>query len=426
MKKITALLLAVVLVLGMLSGCQEKMTAQTLAEKMTEVGTAVTESSGKMSLEMVLNMSMTGFSMDYGVKLAADYAMINDPVACFVDATMTMEAMGTSESYDMQIYVGEENGETVMYDYDGATETWTRSVSDSVGEAKGMTNVVAIDLESLPAESLVLAEEKQTIGEREVYVLTATVTGDQMNEMMAGMMENMTAATDAETAALLEELDFSALTAVVNYYVDCENYQTLQMDMEIQGFGDVLNSLFATLMGEAMGVDAEEYGITMDITTLKASMTDLVYENVEVPTVPQEAIDAAAMNPLQEDGSYVLRLNDAAVRVVPPEGFEGYAMDSLNLTLYTEDYMTTVQVSLMEDFTAADLAEQASYMAEYYGEMTYGEVVNGFENVTFADDASMCIAWKELDGCVVLVDIYTDETMPDIPTVLNAIQDYEG
>ena len=60
MKKIVALSLCLILVLGLLAGCEKAMDAKTLLQKMEEVSKNQTAMSGKMSMEMDMSMGITG------------------------------------------------------------------------------------------------------------------------------------------------------------------------------------------------------------------------------------------------------------------------------------------------------------------------------------------------------------------------------
>ena len=84
-------------------------------------------------------------------------------------------------------------------------------------------------------------------------------------------------------------LDMSALTVPMTMYIDTKTYLPVQMEMEIQGFDELL----AGMMDELLGEDAASLGMEIEIGKVTAVCTDIGYDAVEVPAVPQEALSAA-------------------------------------------------------------------------------------------------------------------------------------
>lgn len=429
-RKITALLLAAVMVLGLFSGCEKAMDAETLVQKMTEASANVTDMGGKMEMDIDMTMSVTGMSLDMGMNLSGEYRTTSEPMAGWMDMTFSMEMMGMTQEMQMVSYYAEEDGVLVSYAYDSSTDMWTCSEAEEMMDMGSMTTM---DLTEIAAENMVLAEEKQTIGDREAYVLDVTITGELLNKAMAESMEVLDGELDEEVAAMMEGMDFSAMSMKAVYYIDCETYLPLQMDIEIQGMGDALGTMINAMMSEEAMDDSVDYEFTVDVTKFTISMSELVYADVQVPTVPQEGIDAVAQNPDQGDGSYVLTVNEDSVRVVCPEGYTVYYVDSEYLAMSTDDYVTTVDYSMLVDFAEQDMLDivedYATSMQEIdlYESHGASEDVDGFKimYVKCNDETVFYFAWKQVGDSMLMVTIYS-EGMPDIPSALAAVEVYEG
>lgn len=429
-RKITALLLAAVMVLGLFSGCEKTMDAETLVQKMTEASANVTDMGGKMDMDIDMTMSVTGMSLDMGMNLSGEYRTTSEPMAGWMDMTFSMEMMGMTQEMQMVSYYAEEDGVLVSYAYDSSTDMWTRSEAEEMMDMGSMTTM---DLTEIAAENMVLAKEKQTIGDREAYVLDVTITGELLNKAMAESMEVLDGELDEEVAAMMEGMDFSAMSMKAVYYIDCETYLPLQMDIEIQGMGDALGTMINAMMSEEAMDDSVDYEFTVDVTKFTISMSELVYADVQVPTVPQEGIDAVAQNPDQGDGSYVLTVNEDSVRVVCPEGYTVYYVDSEYLAMSTDDYVTTVDYSMLVDFAEQDMLDivedYATSMQEIdlYESHGASEDVDGFKimYVKCNDETVFYFAWKQVGDSMLMVNIYS-EGMPDIPSALAAVEVYEG
>lgn len=429
-RKITALLLAAVMVLGLFSGCEKAMDAETLVQKMTEASANVTDMGGKMDMDIDMTMSVTGMSLDMGMNLSGEYRTTSEPMAGWMDMTFSMEMMGMTQEMQMVSYYAEEDGVLVSYAYDSSTDMWTCSEAEEMMDMGSMTTM---DLTEIAAENMVLAKEKQTIGDREAYVLDVTITGELLNKAMAESMEVLDGELDEEVAAMMEGMDFSAMSMKAVYYIDCETYLPLQMDIEIQGMGDALGTMINAMMSEEAMDDSVDYEFTVDVTKFTISMSELVYADVQVPTVPQEGIDAVAQNPDQGDGSYVLTVNEDSVRVVCPEGYTVYYVDSEYLAMSTDDYVTTVDYSMLVDFAEQDMLDivedYATSMQEIdlYESHGASEDVDGFKimYVKCNDETVFYFAWKQVGDSMLMVNIYS-EGMPDIPSALAAVEVYEG
>lgn len=429
MKKIVALALTVVMVLGLLAGCEKPMDAQTLAQKMDEAVAAQSGMSGMMNMEMDMSVGVTGVTFDMGVAADVEYKAAMDGSKMFMGMDMDMEIMGETQTMDMDMYMSMADGKAVSYTYSGLDGTWVKQETEI--ENMEQLQSSTMKLGEFPAESLVLAEEKETVGEQACYVLTVTTTGEQVMSTLGSAMD----ALDEETRAILEGIDWSGLSGTMVYHINAETFLPVQMTGEVTGLGEAMNSLLSGVMAEMMGMlGGEEMEITVDIPTVKVEMTELVYGDIEIPDVPEEGVEAAALNPLQADGSYVLRLNEDAVRIVLPEGYTSYMAETDMLVAVSDDYMNGVTYTFVADVTGEDMAlevENEALYAEQEGiYKAHGalEDVNGFTvmYVAYNDETTSLYAWKQMDSALLLVALEVTGEAEGMDAILNGIEAHEG
>ena len=452
MKKIVALALTVVMVLGLLAGCEKPMDAKTLTQKMDEAQKNVTAVAGKMNLDLGMAMTVTGMTLDINMDVDVDIKEKLDMSAGYLNGKFTMEVMGESQEIAVENYVVAEGDKLVNYSYESATDMWVKSEQDSA-ELKTMQEELmgaAMKFAELPEEKMTLAEEQETVGGKSCYVLTVNMDGtqfqDSMDTIMGTMTEEMTELEELE-AMLKEDMDWSALKLEMVYHVDAETFQIVQMVGKIEGMGEVINSLFATLLGELMlGEGAEELEFTIEVPTCSFSMTEMAYNDIEIPAVPQEAIDNAktaeeieeeAMNqmmeelsnPPQADGRFLLSQEMEPVYVTIPEGYIPYLSEEGILVAMTADMTESISYSLVLDVTAEDMNAEYEAMVQYAKEEGYYlshedmESVNGFtvKNLAYNDGSYETYAWAVAADCIVMVNASSFEAIPVLDDALNGI-----
>ena len=444
MKKIVALALCLVMVLGLMTGCQKSMDAKTLYQKMGEAVKTVTAQAMDAELELEMKMSSMGVTMSMGIDMDMSMKAKADMSAMYVDMNMAMEALGQSEEMQMQMYAAMEDGAMVYYAYESTEDMWVRTVQADYAEMLNSLTGMQLQFTDVSEENLSMAKEQQTVNGTKCYVLTEQIDGAAVQEQMGDYMTQMlpqlagTEELDEETMAqletMMESLDWTKLSGSSVYYVDAETFLPLEMSVEILGLGEVFNGMIQTLMGELMmELDEETPAFAIEIPTLKIVTRNMTYNDaVEIPAVPQEAIDNAIdadaladdeyvddeyvddeliTNEPQADGSYLMTMGTDTIRVTVPEGYEAYVAEAEVLVFVTEDMMNTVNYMLMPDMTAADM--EASVLDEvawtqeenYYKSHTEVAELSGFQTMSliYNDGNSLWYAWKELDGGLLMM-----------------------
>ena len=87
-------------------------------------------------------------------------------------------------------------------------------------------------------------------------------------------------------------MDISSLNVPVIYYIDAENYQIVRVELSLAGMNDMLNDILEQAMAES---GEESYGMTMTIIECEIVCSDISYDPVEVPELPDEAKTAVTV-----------------------------------------------------------------------------------------------------------------------------------
>ena len=450
MKKIVALALVLVMVLGLMAGCGEKpMDAVTLAKKMDEANQNLTDLAAKMGMELDFSLGMPGMTMDMGLAMDMDMQYKMDMSASYTAGTMTVEAMGMTEEVRLETYMAMEGDKLISYAYDAESEMWLKAEEDLAAMKTQQENLlgVVLKLSDIPAEKMVLAEEQETVDGKSCYVLTVTLDGSYVQDGVGTVLD----AAPAEMADLdlsgLEDMDLSAMTIKTVYRVDAATFRPVQIDLEIQGMGEVLSELLGGLLGALAGDESAE--MTVDVPKCVVSMKQMRYEDVAVPAVPQDAIDNAVTedelmgdledwgdeeleltNPPQADGSFLMNMGQTAIRIVLPEGNTALMSEPEFLSVMTDDYAVSVSYIPVPEYTGSDMLAdfqaqvQLSKEEERWLSDEVVEGANGYTvaNLIYNDSVYEVTAWKEIPGGLMVVSGSCFEYLPELDAYLTGIE----
>ena len=438
MKKIVALALCLVMVLGLMTGCQKGMDVETLVQKMDEAMKNISAQSAEMEMAMDMKMSTMGVTMTMGIDMDAEVRAKADLSAMYMSMEMAMEALGENEKTSMEIYGTMEDGAMMLYTHESDSDIWVKTVEDGYADMVNELMGLELNLSKMDTKLMKLEKKQKTVNDRKCYVLNMDMDGSQFQEYMGQYMEQMmtqitgTEGMDEETMAevetVLEGMDWSKLSAKEVIYVDAETFLPVEETIEVLGMGDVLNSMIETLMTEvAAETDEEVPEFSVEIPTFQINIKNMAYDaDVEVPAVPQEAIDNAVdadtvlddtidddtdysdistIEP-QADGSYQLALGGNYIRVMVPEGYTVYLADEEMIVGMTEDMMNSINYMLMPESTSDDILagimEEVTWAQEedYYKSHSEVAELNGWQTASliYNDDTSLWYAWMELDG----------------------------
>ena len=467
MKKIVALVLCLVMMVGLMSGCQKKMDADTLYQNMNEAMKAVTAQAADMEMDLEFTVSTMGISMNMAMSMDMAMQAKSDLSAMYMDFTANMDAMGQSEEISMEVYTAVEDDAIVSYVHESDAETWVKSVEEGYRELTAqiqeLTKELGLGQQTMPKGTLTLEKDQVTVNDRKCYVLTQQVGGEElktllntyMDKILNKAIEETGEEIDEETRAemqqvldVLKNLDWSKLSYKMVYHVDAETFLPVEGVTEITGLGETLNGMIDTIMAMAMmEMDEEAPAFSIEIPTIKMTLSNMRYNDAaEVPAVPQEVIDSAVdmedlmmddelidtevSNPAQPDGSYLLSMGGSSVSVTLPEGYMVFLSEVDMLVGMSADMMNSLTFVLVEGATAEDMAVgvlsevDAAKEGESYKSHTEVAEVNGYSTMglIYNDNTSLWYAWKELDGCVLLMGAEVNGETYDLAELFAAVQ----
>lgn len=438
MKKILSFALCIVMVLGLLSGCQKPMDAKTLTQKIDEAYKNQTAMAAVMNMELEMSVGIAGINMDMGYDMTMDMKADLAKGNIYVDMNADMEVLGEAQNMSMEIYYVTEGDTMTMYMYEGEAGTWIKSEGEVESSETEMLTSGVIAMSEIPEEKMTLAEEKELVNDRQCYVLTMDLDGayfnDSMKQALGAGMEMLNDVSD--------NVDWSALNAKMVYHVDAETFLPVQITGEIQGMGEGMESVMLESMGELAAILGDEE-LTVDVPVFKIAMTDMAFADVEVPPVPQEAIDADDLldyegyidgnlmtNPPRSDGSFILSYGGSRVRVMPPEGYFG--VDSMEEMLYIGSVDDEIEVAYeltdgVSDEFMREVFEEAvsdAQISDLYLSHTELAEVNGFTvgTLIFNDGTFEGYAWKMLGSNAIIVCAYGYGDSVDMEIYTNTLE----
>lgn len=335
MKKRKIVILAAFLGLK-LTGCG--MNSEKLAGEMLTAmeGKQLTQATASMTMEM--SMEADGQSMDMKMDMAMDIQASVEPYASYMQMKTTVDVAGQQTEETMQTYSLEEDGALVNYVHTDSTDKWEKQ---ELGRSMGDISSQIIDFswlaEKATSEELTLEEETQILGDQEVYVMTYTLEGDEVDKTLAGM----SGMTDVLGQAGMGEVEYSTLSVPTTYYIDKETFLPVKMDMTIEGMDEMMDAVVAGILGE------NELGIELDMNVgaIHAVYDNMSYDPVEVPDVPEEGrmiANQTSFNPDMGDGTYVIQESGDAMKITPPDGWKAIDMGYDTVTIQKDDKKTSV------------------------------------------------------------------------------------
>ena len=269
MRKSIALLCAMLVVLGLLAGCgaAEQVTAPSLVEEAQKY----TDDADSMKTKMVLNMAMSGESLQSiggSVEIGMDMDMdsVKEPMANHM--TGKVNAMGMDMDYEA--YTVLEDKELCVYSK--MLGSWT--VQKTPVDEEALENLKKNSTSQIfsKEENFTLQDETEDVNGTEAYIITGTIEGDEIKDLMASFSSAM-----PSMGMDLSNADYSGVSVDVKYAIAKEERKPVYVDMTFKGM--------ESMMGESAA------GVTIDNFTIR--MDYLEFNTVDKIEIPQEVIDNA-------------------------------------------------------------------------------------------------------------------------------------
>lgn len=265
MRKKMVWLLASVMLLSAVAfgGCGKKeVTAESLIKEANENMEKAKSYMGDMDMQMSMNVSSQGVAMDMDIGMQGTIEYTAEPEIVHMKGTMNMPFLGLSMDMDMYSQVEDDKATVYMCMMDewmksetGIDESSIQDMYTIVGDGKDMT----------------LAEETEKIDDREVYVLTSTITGEEFQEIMS-VMENM--------ADGVGEIDWSNMQANVTMKIYKDTILPASVSIEMSDSGE--------------GIESE--GVMVKFNNLSVVMNYVDFDSVDSIEIPEEALAAESVD----------------------------------------------------------------------------------------------------------------------------------
>lgn len=263
MRKKIAWLLASVMILSAvaLGGCGKKeVTAESLVKQANENMEKVKSFAGDLDMQMSMNISSEGVAMDMNMGMTGAIECTSEPEIFHMKGTMDMDLLNLS--VDMDMYTQVEGDKSITYI--NMMDEWMKS--EAAVEEGGMEDMYTV---AGDGKDMTLAEETEKIGDKEVYVLTSTISGEEFQQIM-GSMEDMTES--------LGEADFSTMEAEVTLKIYKDTVLPASVSVEMSDSGE--------------GFESE--GATIKFNNISVVMNYNEFDSIESITIPEEALSAPA------------------------------------------------------------------------------------------------------------------------------------
>ena len=263
-KKIVWLLVSVMLLSAVVfGGCGKKeVTAESLVKEVNENMEKVKSYTGDMDMKMSMNVSSQGVAMDMDMGMQGTIEYTAEPEIVHMKGTMDVSLLGLS--MDMDMYSQVEDDKAIVYMC--MMNEWMKSETGI--DESSIQDMYAI---AEDGKDMTLAEETEKIGDREVYVLTSTITGEEFQEIM-GVMENMTEGVG--------DMDWSNMQANVTMKIYKDTILPASVSIEMSDSGE--------------GIESE--GVTVKFNNLSVVMNYVDFDSVDSIEIPEEALAAKSVD----------------------------------------------------------------------------------------------------------------------------------
>lgn len=265
MRKKLAWLLIGTMLLGttLLGGCGKKVTAQSLVEEMNTKMKNVKSYESTMDMDMSMSVESQGIGMDVDLSIDGDTDMVLDPMLAHMDLKVEMSLLGLSMDMDMYMQV---DGDQVIT-YTGLAGEWMKTTQPLTEEM--VMNDLSFNVGD--PSKLILADKTEMLDGGEAYVITGTITGEELTSLLSNAESMMDS---------LAGIDLSGI----------------QADMTLKVYKDTgyPASMEVVMSGEGLSTEAE--GATTSITNLSVIMIYEGFDTIDTIEIPPEVLAAPELD----------------------------------------------------------------------------------------------------------------------------------
>ena len=269
MKKSIAIFCMLIMALGLLAGCgaSEEVTAPSLVEDAQKYA----DDAASTKAHMLLNMTMSGESLqalgdsiDLGMDLDLD--SVKEPMANHM--TGKINTMGMDMDYEA--YTVLQDQEVCVYSK--IMGSWTVQKTPVDEEALESFKKNSTSQIFSKEDKFTLQEKTEDVNGTEAYIVTGTIEGDEIKDLMASFNSAM-----PSMGMDMSKADYTGVSVDVKYAIAREDRRPVYIEMAFKG------------MESMMGENAD--GVTIDNFTIR--MDYLEFNTIDKIEVPQEVVDSA-------------------------------------------------------------------------------------------------------------------------------------
>lgn len=255
------------IVLGCLSGCTKKETAESILNACSKNMGKVESFAGEYSLEMEMQMSSadTGFGMDnIGISLNCDYEMTNDPQVFYQKGELGVLGF----SMNLENYLVQDSSTSNTISYTNTLGEWSKSTNNTKELSEELFGVTRLLDEK---KEYALEKDLETCNGKDVYVLTTTYTASELFDLISYMSD-----------------EFSAMDAQEWEFSDAD------IDITIKIYKDTkrLAECVASISDDWAETNDDEAEMEMNLGTFRFSVCVNEYDTVDEIQIPEEALQA--------------------------------------------------------------------------------------------------------------------------------------
>lgn len=345
-----------------LSGCSEKVTAESLMKEMQENIEEVNSYKASMCMEMEMAVEAEEESESIGMSMDMDIEMVQNPMMYYMGGSISVDPLGLS--IDMENYG--ELKENEMVTYVGAFGEWQKSTTE-VDAEETMNEMLELDAFIMDGKEMTLAEKTEKCNEKDVYVVGMTFTGEDLEtifeKMFASMSEEFGALDESEM-----EINYEDAAIDITYKIYKDSKLPAEISMSISE-----NSEFSMSME----------GVAMSFEKLDYDITYTEFDTIDSIEIPEEALNAEEADlssevPQDENGNYILTdyEDKMTVAIAPLEGYSiSIYADTYNVAFELDTnstdhtcYVSYCLTELTDDWTAEDMESSFKSYEELYTE----------------------------------------------------------
>lgn len=289
MKKLTALLLSVVMVLS-ITACGSKKLPSDPGELM-KVASENMQDVKSMSATANVNLEMTQGedAVSATAEMDMDIIKTNDTIKAKVEANINMEELGATQSVTM--YMAPEGDK--YYVYVSVLGQWMKMEYDISSVLAAEDNSDAnTDILGSSAENFTVTDGTDDEGNK-VKVVEGNMSADELKESLSKAFESAEGVEGVD-ATQMQQIELIAESCLADipmvYYVDVNSAQLTYMSMDLSGVAKKAIEYFNEFLGDSSDIS----GLSIDV--LYVSMNFANFDKVEDFEIPEEALNATELD----------------------------------------------------------------------------------------------------------------------------------